>query len=86
METFVVRHYGDTAHPIIKGNGFDGLTIGDYREEAQEFVDKINKTQSNLATLKRETSSFCKLVESFMLTRETVVARKRLERMLVEVE
>jgi hypothetical protein len=30
------------AHPQIKGNGFDGLVIGNYREEAQMFIDFIN--------------------------------------------
>jgi len=42
MENFIVKHYGDTAHPVVKGHGFDGLTIGDYREEANDFIEYIN--------------------------------------------
>jgi hypothetical protein len=41
-ELFVVRHYGDDERPIIKGNGFDGLTIGEDREEAEQFVAWVN--------------------------------------------
>jgi hypothetical protein len=43
IEPFVVRHYCEDERPSIKGNGFDGLEIGEDREEAQEFVDWINK-------------------------------------------
>jgi len=39
---FVVRHYVGSAHPEIKGNGFDGLVVGENREEAEEFVAWIN--------------------------------------------
>lgn len=48
MEKFVVKHYTDDEHPIIKGNGFDGLVIGEDREEAQEFVNYINKIISSV--------------------------------------
>lgn len=41
-EPFVVKHYTSESRPIIKGNGFDGLEIGEDREEAQEFVDWLN--------------------------------------------
>jgi len=41
-ERFVAKQYTDDPHPILKGYGFDGLTIGDYREEAQSFVDFLN--------------------------------------------
>lgn len=41
-EPFVVRHYTEDEGPIIKGNGFDGLRIGNDREEAQAFIDWIN--------------------------------------------
>jgi hypothetical protein len=40
---FVVRHYSDDPHPSLKGNGFDGLTLGDYRDEAEAFVKWINE-------------------------------------------
>ena len=43
IEPFVVRHYVGEEHPVIKGNGFDGLVVGTSREEAQEFVDWLNK-------------------------------------------
>lgn len=39
---FVVRHYGDDPHPTIKGNGFDGLVVGNYREEAEDFIRWVN--------------------------------------------
>lgn len=48
MEKFVVKHYTDDEHPTIKGNGFDGLVIGEDREEAQEFVNYINKIISSI--------------------------------------
>ena len=41
-EPFIVKHYTNTERPIIKGNGFDGLEIGESREEAEEFVRWIN--------------------------------------------
>jgi len=43
LEKFEVKHYTDYLHPCIKGNGFDGLTIGDYRDQAEEFVLFMNK-------------------------------------------
>ena len=43
LEKFEVKHYTDSPHPCIKGNGFDGLTIGDYRDQAEEFVLFMNK-------------------------------------------
>jgi len=42
-EKFIVKHYVDTPHPCIKGNGFDGLTIGDYRDEAEQFIEFVNE-------------------------------------------
>jgi hypothetical protein len=41
-EDFVVKHYSTDQRPILKGNGFDGLEIGDTREEAEEFVRWVN--------------------------------------------
>lgn len=43
MEPFVVKHYSADERPTLKGNGFDGLEIGETREEAEEFVDQINR-------------------------------------------
>ena len=42
-EPFVVRHYASDDYPSIKGNGFDGLRVGEDREEAEEFIDWVNK-------------------------------------------
>lgn len=42
VEPFVVRHYAGDERPTIKGNGFDGLEVGETREDAQEFVDWLN--------------------------------------------
>jgi hypothetical protein len=42
MEPFVVRHYTGEERPTIKGNGFDGLEIGEDREEAERFVAFVN--------------------------------------------
>jgi hypothetical protein len=41
-EPFVVRHYSADERPSIKGNGFDGLEIGEDREEAEEFISWVN--------------------------------------------
>jgi len=43
VEPFVVRHYAGESHPSIKGNGFDGLTVGNDREEAEQFITWINQ-------------------------------------------
>lgn len=39
---FVIRHYTDDERPTIKGNGFDGLEIGEDRQEAEEFINWVN--------------------------------------------
>lgn len=41
-EQFIVKHYSEDERPILKGHGFDGLTIGNDRQEAQEFLDYLN--------------------------------------------
>lgn len=41
-EPFVVRHYSTDERPTIKGNGFDGLEIGQDRDEAEAFVAWVN--------------------------------------------
>jgi hypothetical protein len=43
VHPFVVRHYTNDERPSIKGNGFDGLEIGEDRQEAEEFIAWINK-------------------------------------------
>ena len=42
VHPFVVRHYTDDERPSIKGNGFDGLEVGEDRQEAEEFIAWIN--------------------------------------------
>lgn len=41
-EPFVVKHYSGSERPMLKGNGFDGLEIGEDRDEAEQFVRWIN--------------------------------------------
>jgi hypothetical protein len=48
IERFVIKQYSDDERPIIKGNGFDGLEIGEDREEAQEFIDFVNMLLSEI--------------------------------------
>lgn len=43
MEPFVVKHYSADERPTLKGNGFDGLEIGETREEAEAFVARVNE-------------------------------------------
>ncbi len=38
----MVKHYTGDERPVLKGNGFDGLEIGETREEAQAFADWVN--------------------------------------------
>ena len=42
LEPFVVKHYSGDERPSIKGNGFDGLEIGEDREEAEAFISWVN--------------------------------------------
>jgi hypothetical protein len=39
---FVVKHYSADERPTIKGNGFDGLEVGQDREEAEAFITFVN--------------------------------------------
>ena len=48
MQPFVVKHYTEDERPTIKGNGFDGLEIGEDREEAEAFVAWINEKLARL--------------------------------------
>lgn len=42
-EEFVVKHYSGEERPTIKGNGFDGLELGEDRDEAERFIQFVNK-------------------------------------------
>jgi hypothetical protein len=50
-EPFVVKHYSEDARLSIKGNGFDGLSVGDDREEAEDFIRFVNSLISRIAEL-----------------------------------
>ena len=43
LEPFVVKHYASDERPSIKGNGFDGLQIGEDRQDAEDFVKWLNE-------------------------------------------
>jgi hypothetical protein len=47
-ETFVVKHYSFDERPSLKGNGFDGLQIGEDREEAEAFVNFVNERMAEI--------------------------------------
>jgi hypothetical protein len=51
---FIVKQYSDGERPIIKGNGFDGLEIGEDREEAERFVAFVNAAISQAILGERE--------------------------------
>ena len=53
-EPFIVKHYTSEEGPIIKGNGFDGLRIGEDREEAEDFVKWINARLDLLVRLMKQ--------------------------------
>jgi hypothetical protein len=64
LEPFVVRHYTEDSNPTIKGNGFDGLVLGEDLTEAEEFVNWVN-TALNLnptPDLTKATETICKAV------------------------
>jgi len=56
-EHFVVKHYTSEEGPVIKGNGFDGLRIGEDREEAEDFVKWVNARLDRITQLEGALSS-----------------------------
>lgn len=42
MQRFIVKQYDKLEPPTLKGNGFDGLPVGDNRTEAEEFIAFVN--------------------------------------------
>ena len=52
MEKFIVKHYSSDETPIIKGFGFDGLHIGENREEAEEFISFVNNLIAAIDSIK----------------------------------
>jgi hypothetical protein len=80
-ELFVVRHYGDDERPSIKGNGFDGLTIGEDREEAEQFVAWVNArlaVEQAAAELRAEVKRLREALETakWMLERDYIDDQK----------
>lgn len=55
MEPFIIKQYDASERPIIKGNGFDGLEIGEDRDEAERFVAYINTEHKLMAQAIRNT-------------------------------
>jgi hypothetical protein len=60
-ERFIVKHYTDDPHPTLKGNGFDGLVIGDYREEAEKFITFVNHKLDRIEELEAQLADLSKL-------------------------
>lgn len=64
-EKFVVKQYSSDSRPTIKGNGFDGLEVGETREEAEEFALWINhRLAERDAALERCTEEISALTHS----------------------
>lgn len=59
FELFVVKHYEGDTFPTIKGNGFDGLQVGEDREEANEFIGWVNDRISALEKALRASHACC---------------------------
>lgn len=58
-EKFIVKHYCGEEQPIVKGNGFDGLPIGESKEEAEEFISFINKLIDDVEQVKATERERC---------------------------
>ena len=54
IQPFVVKHYGADERPMIKGNGFDGLKVGQTREEAEAFVKWVNSRLGELVRFRAD--------------------------------
>ena len=61
---FVVRYYTEDSNPTLKGNGFDGLVLGENRTEAEEFVTWVNDALGldQTPNLAQATETICKTV------------------------
>lgn len=57
IEKFTVKHYHGDDRPIIKGNSFDGLEIGEDREESEEFIIFVNNIINKNKQLKERVVS-----------------------------
>jgi hypothetical protein len=50
-EHFAVKHYTEDEGPILKGNGMDGIRVGEDREEAEDFAKWINARLDRISEL-----------------------------------
>ena len=58
MDKFIVKHYSKDEQPILKGNGFDGLKIGEDKEDSEDFINFINNLIDSFQGSKRWLSNF----------------------------
>ena len=84
-EPFVVRHYICDDRPTIKGNGFDGLVVGDNREEADQFVAWVNARiasppQRKPLTDEKISDLWCEVSGTDFVTADTHVFARAVER------
>lgn len=75
-EQFIVKHYSEDERPTIKGHGFDGLVIGDDRQEAQDFVDYLNtmlrQQQAENDELKNDVTGLVKIINQLATENEVL--------------
>lgn len=63
MDKFIVKQKAYDPHPSLIGNGFD-ITLGDYREEAEEFTDWINKRLVNEDVSLKTSSIYARILKA----------------------
>lgn len=81
MNQFIVKHYSEEPHPTIKGNGFDGLVIGNYREEAEDFIEFVNGLISIAQQMQAEIRAISDIIEvseSGLVTADFAELKRRL--------
>jgi hypothetical protein len=77
VQQFVVKHYTSEERPTIKGNGFDGLEVGEDREDAEEFVGWLNERFSDIDRLREELDTHLKV--HLGVVRENIRLRRALK-------
>lgn len=68
IEQFIVKHYVSDERPSIKGNGFDGLEVGEDRQDAEEFIAWVNAKLVRLAEAERLLRNLVDNVGDFIAT------------------
>lgn len=66
FEPFVVKHYISDERASIKGNGFDGLSVGEDREEAEHFISFVNNALRELQEARKDAARYRKWREYAM--------------------